>query len=82
MGSGVECQLLRRGGRAGRATRNAGDSVAKCPERTATVCNVGLQIMQEMECLRKLLIERSDPVTGRGVFLQAMQEIKQSSLKF
>jgi hypothetical protein len=35
--------------RADRATRNTSDSVAKCQERTATVCGVGLQTVQEMQ---------------------------------
>jgi hypothetical protein len=33
-------------GRADKLTRNAGNSVAKYQERTAAVCDVGLQIVQ------------------------------------
>jgi len=39
--------------RADRATRNAGDSVAKCQERTATVCDVGHQTVQEMQRVKE-----------------------------
>jgi hypothetical protein len=35
--------------RAGRATRNGGDIVARYEEQTATVCDFGLQTMQEMQ---------------------------------
>jgi len=39
--------------RTGKATRNVGDSVATCQERTATVCDVGLQIVQQIQLLKK-----------------------------
>jgi len=32
-----------------KATRNSGESGAKLQERTATVCDVGLQSVQEMQ---------------------------------
>jgi hypothetical protein len=32
-----------------KATLNAGDSVAKFQERTAAICDVGLQTVQEMK---------------------------------
>jgi hypothetical protein len=35
--------------RAYKATRNAGDSVAKCQEPTASDCDVGLQTVEEMQ---------------------------------
>jgi len=35
--------------RADKENRNAGDSVAKCQERTATVCDGGLQTVQGMQ---------------------------------
>jgi hypothetical protein len=38
--------------RADKATRNAGDSVAKCQERTAAVCDFGLQTVQDIQQLK------------------------------
>jgi hypothetical protein len=35
--------------RADKRTRNVGDNVAKCQERTTAVCDVRLQTMQEMQ---------------------------------
>jgi len=40
---------------ADRATRVDGDSVTKCQERTATVCNVVLQTFQQIQRLKKAL---------------------------
>jgi hypothetical protein len=34
---------------ADKGTRNTSDSVAKCQERTANICDIGLQTMQEMQ---------------------------------
>jgi hypothetical protein len=39
--------------KADKATRNFGDSVTKCQERTATVCGVGLQTVQNEQLLEK-----------------------------
>jgi hypothetical protein len=52
---------------ADRATRNAGDSVAKCQERTATVCGVGLQTVQEMQRVNEAFkrTEQSGSCKGR-----------------
>jgi hypothetical protein len=47
MCSDKECQLLRR--LEGKATRNAGDSVAKYQERTTTVCDNVFQTVQEKQ---------------------------------
>jgi hypothetical protein len=39
--------------RADKATGNKGDIVAKCQERTATVCGVGLQTVQEIQLTKE-----------------------------
>jgi hypothetical protein len=70
--SGVETR------RAHEATRNAGDSVAKCQEPTATVYDVELQTVKEMQWICEAFNERSDLVATRVVFLKAIHEINQS----
>jgi len=52
--------LLRRGG------QSAGESVAKCQERTATVCDFGLQTVQQMQWLKEAFnwTERSGSSEG------------------
>jgi hypothetical protein len=42
--------------RADKATRNDSDSVAKCQDRTAAVCDVGLQTEQEMQRPKKAFL--------------------------
>jgi hypothetical protein len=41
--------------RADKTTGNAGDNVAKCQERTAIVCDVWLQMVQDIQGLKKAL---------------------------
>jgi hypothetical protein len=57
---------------AGKVAWNAGDSVARCQEWMAPVCDAGLQTVQEMQWLK------SNIVAARVVFLRAVREITYS----
>jgi len=64
--------------RAVKTTRNAGGSVSKCQERTATFMTLEFKPCKRCNDWRKLLLERSNIAALRYLFLKAMYEIKQS----
>jgi hypothetical protein len=65
--------------RANKATRNAGDSVAKMSRTKVLFVTLDFRLCKRYSDCRKIWIERSDLKAAKVVFLKAVHEIKQSS---